>query len=120
MLKGRFGAIEIDAAQRPQGLLLVAGTELRHGRFQLKADREISLSVTFDGKQARLVSSPPVGFETLEGTPVYTAGQDATVSLTIPASWSPTGEDTRKSILVPGQTEDGPVAADVRFFQSDK
>ena len=75
----------------PSFLILVNGTELRHGPLQLKADRDVSLSVTFDGKRARLVSSPPVAFETLDGTPVYTAGRDATVSITNPSPSSPTG-----------------------------
>ena len=115
MLKGDFATIETDPAGRPRALLLVGGTEFRHGTFQLKADRKIWLSVTFDKKGAQLVSSPPVGYETLEGTPSYTAGRDASVSMTVPSPWSPTGEDAPKSILVPGQTENGPVPVDVQW-----
>ena len=74
LLEGRFGAIEIDPSGRLCSLLLVRGTELCCGSFRLKANREIALSVTFNGRQAQLVSSPSVGFETLEGVPVYRNG----------------------------------------------
>ncbi len=114
-LKGHLGAIETDADGRPRSLLLVNATEFRHNGLTLQADRETSLSITFDGTRARLVSSPPVAFETLEATPIYATGKDTTVSVTLPARWSPTKEATRKAVLVPGQTAEGPVPLDIDF-----
>jgi len=113
-LKGRFGAIELDPGGRCRSLMLVRGTELRYGDIHFRADREASLSLTFDSEGARLVSSPAVGYETLEGMPAYATGEDTTVSLTVPAQLSPTGKEIRnRAIVVPGQTGDGPVPVDV-------
>ncbi|MSS71034.1 MAG: hypothetical protein EXS64_06065 [Candidatus Latescibacteria bacterium] len=114
-LKGRFGAIELDVHGRLRSLVLVRGRELCHGSLRIEADREVSLSVTFDDRGAHLVSSPPVAYETLEGRPVYAAGQDATVEMTLPAQGSPTGKDLLKRVLVPGQAKDGPVPVEVRW-----
>ncbi|HJN19153.1 MAG TPA: heparinase II/III family protein, partial [Armatimonadota bacterium] len=115
LLAGRFGAIETDARGQCRSLLLVRGTELRYAGIHLRADREASLSLTCDDKGAHLVSSPPVGYETLAGIPVYVTGQDTEVRLNIPAQWSPTGEDIQKRVLVPGQAQDGPVPVDIRW-----
>ncbi len=114
-LKGRFGVIELDAEGRLRSLLLIQGSELRRDGFQLKTDRDVSLSATFDAGRAHLVSSPQIGFETLEGVPLYRTGHGATVSLTIPASASPTGEDIQTSLALPGQTAEGPVPVDVEW-----
>jgi len=114
-LAGRFGVIELDAEGRLRSLLLVQGSELRHDGFQIETDRDVSLSVTFDAGRAHLVSSPQIGFETLEGVPLYRTGHGATVSLIIPAAVSPTGEDIQKSLVLPGQTEEGPVPVDIEW-----
>jgi len=114
-LKGRFGVLELDSEDRLRSLLLVQGNELRRNGFQLKTDRDVSLSITLDARHAQLVSSPPIGFETLEGVPHYRTGQGVTVSMTIPASLSPTGEEIQRSLLVPGQTREGPVPVDAEW-----
>ena len=51
----------------------------------------------------------------LEGLPVYATRHDTEVRLTISARLSPTGEEIRKRVSVPGQTKDGPVPADIRW-----
>jgi len=115
LLQGRFGAIETDARGQCRSILLVRGAELRYAGVRLRADGDVSLSLTCDDRGAHLVSSPPVGYETLEGLPIYATGQDLEVLLSIPAQWSPTGEEIQKRVRVPGQTKDGPVPVDVRW-----
>ena len=114
-LKGRFGVIELDAKGRLRGLLLVQGNELRRDGLQLKTDRDVSLSVTFDAGRAQLVSSPRIGFETLEGVRLYRTGQSAIVSMTISASVSPTGEEIQRSLMLSAQAKEGPVPVDVEW-----
>ena len=114
-LKGRCGVIEFDARHGLRSLLLVRGTELNYGSLQLRADREISLSVTFDEERAHFVSSPPQGYETLEGEPVYATGRESIVAITIPAQWSPSGKIIQKHVRVPGQTAAGPVPVDIQW-----
>ena len=50
-LKGRFGSAEFDSHGRLRGLVLVRGTELRCGSLHLRADREVSLSMTCTGPE---------------------------------------------------------------------
>lgn len=115
-LKGRFGVVEFDPLGRLQGLALIRGTELRYAGLHFLADREVSLSVTCDDRGARLVSSPPVGYETLEGLPVYATGQDTAVWIAISEASSPTGREIReRHVRLPGQTVDGPVPVDIRW-----
>jgi len=114
-LRGRCGVIELDAQGKLRSLLMIRARELRYGDLRLRADREVSLSLTCDASGAQLVSCPPVGYETLEGEPVYATGQDTTVRLEIPDAFSPTGESVRRRALVPGQTDDGPVVVDVAW-----
>jgi hypothetical protein len=113
-MKGRLGVVEVGPGGRLRGLALIRGTELICGGLRLRADREVSLSVTCDDRGARLVSSPPVGYETLEGLPVYAAGQDAAVWIAVSGASSPTGREVReRHVRLPGQTADGPVPVDI-------
>ncbi len=108
-LKGRFGSVEFDTGGRLRGLVLVRGTELRCGGLHLRADREVSLSMTWTSRGWRLVSSPPVAYETLEGQPKYIAGSSATVWIAISAGMSPTSaEMAERQVKLPGQTVHGP------------
>ena len=108
-LKGRFGAIEVDAAGHCRRLVLIRGTELHYCGLNLIADRETSLSLICGDRGVQVVSSPPVGYETVEGLPVYAPGADTGLQITLPAKLSPTGEEIRMRVSVPGQTQDGPV-----------
>jgi hypothetical protein len=114
-LRGRVGVIELDAAGRLRRLLLVRGQELRYGRLQVRADRETSLSMVCDRQGAGLVSSPAIAYETLEGRPVYAVGEETRVTVTIPASLSPSGGDIGTSVVVPGQTAAGPAPVQMRW-----
>jgi hypothetical protein len=107
-LKGRCGVVELDAAGRLRSLVLVRGQELRLGAIGLETEHEVCLSVTCDPRGLRLVSSPPIGYETLAGSPVYAAGADVQVNLALPAECSPTGREFRRQVVVPGQTSAGP------------
>ncbi len=116
MLKGRFGSVELDPHGRLRALVLVRGTEFHFAGLHLRADREVSLSVTCHDRGARLVSSPPIGYETLEGRPVYTAGQNAVVGISVSKALSPVGKEIReRSVKLPGQTVDGPIPVDLRW-----
>ena len=78
------------------GVVNVTPDSFSDGGVHFRADREISLSATFDARGAHLVSSPPIGYETLEGLPVYTAGQTCNVSFSISEAFSPTGKEIRE------------------------
>jgi len=71
--------------------------------------------VTCDARGAQLVSSPSVGYETVEGEPVYATGKNATVSLTIPARASLTGQEIGRRAVVPGQASSGPISVGIRW-----
>ena len=114
-LAGRFGMVEFDDRNRLRSLVLIRGTDVACDGLHLHADSKVSLSVTCNDRGARLVSSPPVGYETLAGNPVYAIGNDVTVSLTIPARSSPSGHEIGMRILVPGQTSNGPMPVDIRW-----
>ena len=114
-LAGRFGMVEFDDRNRLRSLVLIRGTDVACDGLHLHADSKVSLSVTCNDRGARLVSSPPVGYETLAGNPVYAIGNDVTVSLTIPARSSPSGHEIGMRILVPGQTSTGPMPVDIRW-----
>ena len=114
-LAGRFGMVELDVRGRLRSLVLIRGTDVAFDGLRLHADREVSLSVTCDAQGVRLVSSPPVGYQTLEGNPVYATGKDAIVSLTIPAHASPSGHEIGRRILIPGQASTGPMPVDIRW-----
>jgi hypothetical protein len=115
-LKGRFGVVEFDARGRVRSLALIQGTEFSCEGLRLRADREVSLSLTCDEMGARLVSSPPLGYETLDGLPVYAAGQDADVWIAVSGASSPTGREiVQQRVRLPGQTAEGPVPVDIRW-----
>jgi len=115
-LKGSFGVVEFDPRGRLRSLTLVRGTELSCEGLHLRADREVSLSLTCDGAGARLISSPPVGYETLDGLPVYAAGQDADIWIAVSGASSPTGREVReRHVRLPGQMAEGPVPVDIRW-----
>ena len=114
-LTGRFGVVELDKRGRLRSLVLIRGTELVYNGLRLHADREVSLSMTCDALGAQLVTSPSIGYETVEGKSVYATGKNATVSLTIPAGSSLTGQEIARRVLVPGQTSSGPVSVDTRW-----
>ena len=107
--------VEFDDRNRLRSLVLIRGTDVVCDGLRLHADRKVSLSVTCNDRGARLVSSPPVGHETLEGNPVYAIGNDVIVSLTIPARSSPSGHEIGMRILVPGQASTGPMPVDIRW-----
>ncbi|MDA0745509.1 MAG: heparinase II/III family protein [bacterium] len=115
LLKGCFGTIELDEQGRPKSLLMVRGREMCYGGLRITADQQISLSVVFEEEGATLVSAPPVAYETLEGLPVYAAGEDVNVEIELPAQWSSGGNDIQKRVSVPGQTVDGSVPVEVRW-----
>jgi hypothetical protein len=117
-LTGRFATVEFDPRGRLRSLLLVRGTELRCPSVQLRADGDVSLSVTCHSRRARFVSSPPIGYETLEGVPVFRAADkpkgDAVISLSVAAAASPTGKEIRdRRVTLAGQTTAGPVHVDM-------
>ena len=105
----------LGAGGRLRDLALVRGTELRYGALRVRTDRNVSVSVRFDGGRARLVSSPPIAYHTVEGLPVYETGADVTVDLRMSAALSPTGEAVGARLSVPGQRQDGPVPVEVEL-----
>lgn len=115
-MKGRFGVIEMDARGRLCSLVLIQGTELRYNGLHLHTDKEVSLSVTCDEAGARLVSSPPLAYETLDGLSIYAIGQEVEVNIAVSSSMSPTGREiVQQHIKLPGQTAQGPVFVDIRW-----
>jgi hypothetical protein len=113
---GRFCALTLDPKGRVKSLILVRGTEVSYRGFHFRADREISLSATFDARGAHLVSSPSIGYETLEGMSVYNVGQTCDISIAISESASPSGQAIRERMIrLPGQTPHGPAPIEVRW-----
>jgi hypothetical protein len=115
-LKGRFGVVEFDARGRVRSLALIRGAEFSCEGLRLRADREVSLSLTCDEAGARLASSPPLAYETLDGLPAYATGQDADVWIAVSGASSPTGREIlQRHVRLPGQTAEGPVSVDIRW-----
>ena len=115
-MKGRFGIVEMDARGQLRSLALIRGTELCYDGLHLRTDKEVSLSITCDEAGARLVSSPPLAYETLDGLSIYAIGQQAEVSILVSPSLSPTGREiVQQHIKLPGQTAQGSVFVDVQW-----
>ena len=106
-MTGRFASIARDASGRPRSVIMVHATEFTCPGIRLRSERPVTLSAVFDGETIRMVSCPPVAYQTLEGRPVYKNGQDVDVCVEL----APDGARAGRKIeaRLPRQTETGPV-----------
>ncbi len=111
LLDGRFASISRDPAGRPRSVILVHAKEFSSGGLRIRAERPVTLSAVFKDESIRLVSCPPVAYETLEGQPVYFTGHEADVCIDL----APDGTRTERNIeaRLPGQAKRGPVCIEV-------
>ncbi len=107
-MSGSLCALEFDYSGTLRSLILVDGTEIRYGDMRIQTNRKSSISLSVDDKNLQIVSSPVIGYDTIEGEPVYINGYDTTVQLDFPSDLAPGRQRIQKRLLIPGQTKNGP------------
>ena len=110
-MTGRFASIAHDASGRPLSVIMVHATEFNCRGIRLRSERPVTLSAVFDGDTIRMVSCPPVAYQTLEGRPVYKNGQDVDVCVELAPDAARTGREIEARL--PGQTGSGPICIEV-------
>lgn len=107
MLAGRFASISRNASGEPRSITLVHATEFNCRGIRMQSGRSVTLSAVFEDDTIRMVSCPPVAYETLEGRPVYNSGHDVDVCIELAP------DETRAGRIIearlPGQSSNGPV-----------
>ncbi|MDE2997635.1 MAG: heparinase II/III family protein [Gemmatimonadota bacterium] len=111
MLAGRFASVSRNASGQPCSIILVHATEFRCRGMRIRSGRPVTLSAVFDDDTIRMVSCPPVAYQTLEGRPVYNIGQDVDVRIELTPDRARGGRKTEARL--PGQTGSGPICIEV-------
>ncbi len=111
---GACGFVELDTEGNVVALGLLRGKLLSWDGLRLETDGEACLSTMWRDGAWEIVSVPAVAYHTVEGEPVYAAGEDVRVRLTLGAERSPTGGAAELEGTAPGQTQEGPRARVLR------
>ena len=111
MLDGRFASVSRDASGQPRSIILVHATEFNCRGIRLRSERPVTLSAVFDGDTIRMVSCPPVAYQTLGGEPMYNTGPDVDVCIELAPDGTRAGR--KMEALLPGQTGTGPVPVEL-------
>ncbi len=107
MLAGRFASVSRNACGQPCSIILVHATEFNCSGIRIRSARPVTLSAVFADESIRMVSCPPVAYQTVEGLPEYNTGPDVDVCIEFGTDGKRAGR--KLEARLPGQTGTGPV-----------